>query len=679
MATVLVVDDVANNREVVRTLLGYRGHRVLEAAEAVEALAMARREHPDVVVTDVLMPGMDGYQLVRALRSDPETAAAALVFYTGNYASDELQSIGRACGVDRIVAKTGDPRLLLEAVDEAAASGAPTGVAGVDAHVDLQYVHAVNAKLLEKVRQLGESEQRFRAIAESAPVGVFLLDAGGAATFVNERLGRIVGQDEPSLSGMGWLACFSPDMRDEVVDAVRGPVGRDVERRYRVRLVPADASARWLDVKLRVMLDEERTCAGHVGIVDDVTVAVEAEERLHAEARRSELDVRLRGTERLDSLRRLAGGVAHDYNNMLAVILSFGAFVQEALEEQLTAGHFDADSLRRSLEDVARIIEAGQRATGLSRKLQLFGSKAVLRPVEVDINGLLDDQAETLVELVGDDVDLDVRLQPELRPALADGGQVLEILQALISNARDAMPAGGLLSIETDLRAVCDRSRSAGDLPDGDYVRLTVRDTGCGMPEEVRQRAIEPFFTTKPRGAGPGLGLAAAYGTATQLGGDLRIESEVGVGTAVHVLLPAALPDSADPPVDADVPRRAGNVVLVVDDEAQLRELVARILRRTGYEVLVAADGQEALALAHEHAGRIGGLLTDVVMPRMLGSELANRLTADLPVLPVLFMSGYADPMLAEQPLGPDVRILSKPFTEIELLAEVRALVGEPG
>ncbi len=678
MATVLVVDDVANNREVVRTLLGYRGHRVLEAAAAAEALTLARREHPDVVVTDVLMPGMDGYQLVRALRSDPETAAAALVFYTGNYASDELQSIGRACGVDRIVAKTGDPRLLLEAVDDAAAHGGPSGVVEIDAQVDIQYVHTVNAKLLEKVRQLGASEQRFRAIAESAPVGVFLLDAEGAATFVNERLGRIVAQDEQSLVGMGWLACFSPELRDEVVEAVRGPAGRDVERRYRVRLVLDDPAPRWLNVNLRAMLDEDRNCSGHVGIVDDVTSAVEAEERLHAEARRNELDARLRGTERLDSLRRLAGGVAHDYNNMLAVILSFGAFIQETLKEQLEGGQFDADALGHSLDDIGRVIEAAQRATGLSRKLQLFGSKAVLRPVEVDINALLDHKAETLVALVGDDVDLDVRLQPELRRALAEGGQVLEVLQALISNARDAMPDGGLLCIETDMVAVSDRSGPAGALPDGDYVRLTVRDTGCGMSEEVRQRAIEPFFTTKPRGAGPGLGLAAAYGTATQLGGDLRIESEVGAGTAVHVLLPAALPDSAGPPSETAVPRRTGNVVLVVDDEAQLRELVARILRRSGFEVLVAADGQEALTLAREHAEQIGCLLTDVVMPRMLGSELANRLTADLPGLPVLFMSGYADPMLTEQPLGSDVRILSKPFTDTELLAEVRALVGEP-
>jgi CheY-like chemotaxis protein len=379
----------------------------------------------------------------------------------------------------------------------------------------------------------------------------------------------------------------------------------------------------------------------------------------------------------LDSLRRLAGGVAHDYNNMLAVILSFGAFVQESLEEQLTAGQFDADGLRRSLEDVGRVIEAAQRATGLSRKLQLFGSKAVLRPIEVDVNGLLDREAETLVELVGDDIDLDVRLQPQLRPALADADQVLEVLQALISNARDAMPEGGLLSIETGTVAVTHAAGSAGELPDGDYVRLSVRDTGCGMSEEVRQRAIEPFFTTKPRGAGPGLGLAAAYGTATQLGGDLRIESELGAGTAVHVLLPAA-PDCAGPAVDAPVSRRDGDVVLVVDDEAQLRELVARILRRSGYEVLVAADGQEALVLAREHAERIGCLLSDIVMPRMLGGELANRLTAELPGLPVLFMSGYADPMLAEQPLGPDVRILSKPFTDVELLTEVRALVGEP-
>jgi CheY-like chemotaxis protein len=241
------------------------------------------------------------------------------------------------------------------------------------------------------------------------------------------------------------------------------------------------------------------------------------------------------------------------------------------------------------------------------------------------------------------------------------------------------MPDGGAIVIETANIHIDGAAGTTNDLAAGDYVRLTVRDTGCGMPDDVLTHAIEPFFTTKPRGRGPGLGLATAFGIATQVGGDLKIESEPGVGTAVHLILPAARTE-AHPVQPRDAPPRNEDgtyTVLIVDDEEHVRELVARILGKAGYHVLVAADGQEALMLAERHADTIACLLTDVVMPGMLGSELAQRLTAQLPGLPVVYMSGYADPML-EQPggLGPDMTMLSKPFKDASLLIAIRTAIG---
>jgi CheY-like chemotaxis protein len=213
MATVLVVDDVAANRDVVSTLLGHRGHRVLEAGEGHEALATARREHPDVIVTDVLMPGMDGYELARALRADPDTVKAALIFHSANYSEDELQLLQRTCGVNRIVQKSADPRLLLDAV-EAVLTESPSesrDLPGVDD--DLQHVHIVNAKLIDKIRELSTSEAQFRAMAQSSPVGIFLVDRRGGTSYVNERLQTIMGSVDGALLGHGWLRCFSPGLR----------------------------------------------------------------------------------------------------------------------------------------------------------------------------------------------------------------------------------------------------------------------------------------------------------------------------------------------------------------------------------------------------------------------------------------------------------------------------------
>jgi CheY-like chemotaxis protein len=229
------------------------------------------------------------------------------------------------------------------------------------------------------------------------------------------------------------------------------------------------------------------------------------------------------------------------------------------------------------------------------------------------------------------------------------------------------MPDGGTLTIET-------ANTSNNPASDEARVRLTVRDTGVGMAEDVRTHAVEPFFTTKPRGKGQGLGLAAAYGVAVQVGGELLIESEAGAGTVVHLILPATRPAPAPPPAPPRADTGRPGCILVVDDEEQVREVVARILRRAGYRVLVAPDGPTALEIADQHRDQIDCLLTDVVMPRMLGSEVAHRITARYPAIRVLFMSGYADPML-EGPnrIGPEVNILAKPFRENELLAAIQA------
>ena len=665
MATVLVVDDVASNREIVGALLGYRGHRVLEAGAASEALALARCEHPDIIVTDVLMPGMDGYELAAELRRDPLTAATALIFYSGNYSTDELNSIMLESGASRVVSKADGPQELLEAVEEVLEGTPRSG--GTSTAGDIAHIRLVNTKMVEKIHELNVSQRHFRLMAEAAPVGVLLVDTDANLTYCNDRLREIALATPEQLGGRGWLRCYHPDQRAELLAAIRDGGHLQQEGMERVRLVGPEGQVRWLNTRLRLVRDDHGVPAGAVGVVDDVTATLEAEQRAIAERHRKDADARARVSQRLESLRRLAGGVAHDFNNLLAAMLSFGEFVEEALTAQLAEGTLDETAMRTALADIGQVLSAADRARGLSRKLQLFGSRTALQPTAVDLNAVVGPAAETLAAQVAGGVTVDVRLAPDAREALVDAEQVLQVLGELTANARDAMPEGGTLTIET---ANVEGASGSADA----QVRLTVRDTGVGMAEDVRTHAVEPFFTTKPRGKGQGLGLAAAYGVAVQVGGDLVIESEAGAGTVVHLILPATRPAPAPPPAPPRADTGRPGCILVVDDEEQVREVVARILRRAGYRVLVAPDGPTALEIADQHRDQIDCLLTDVVMPRMLGSEVAHRITARYPAIRVLFMSGYADPMLdGPNRIGPEVNILAKPFRENELLAAIQA------
>jgi len=343
------------------------------------------------------------------------------------------------------------------------------------------------------------------------------------------------------------------------------------------------------------------------------------------------------------------------------VIVNYAGFVIEEAESATP----DAQAIAA---DARQVIRAGERGTDLTHQLLAFARREVVRPRVLDLNALLGDAEALVRRSVGERVTLSIRPGADLPPVSCDPGQLEQLLVSLATNAGAAMPDGGRLVVDT-ARFSLDETQTG--LPPGDYVRLRVGDSGTGMTPEVAERAFEPFFTTRARGEGSGMGLATVHGIATQAGGTVSISSEPGLGTTVTVLLPAAEPA----PV---VPSPAGNgssgeTLLVAEDEAALRDVAGRILSRAGYRVLVADSGPQALELAARHEGTIHLLLSDVVMPGMLGKELAERLTAARPETPVLFMSGYAQPVLASQgTLEPGVVLLEKPFTAADLLGAVR-------
>jgi two-component system, cell cycle sensor histidine kinase and response regulator CckA len=364
----------------------------------------------------------------------------------------------------------------------------------------------------------------------------------------------------------------------------------------------------------------------------------------------------------LEGLGRLAGGIAHDFNNLLGVILNYATFVvEEASGER--------PDLAAIAEDARQIVKAGERGTDLTHKLLAFARREVARPRVVDFNAVVTGLEATVRAEINDAIELTVRPGPDLPPVTCDPGQVEQMLASLAANARDAMPEGGTLVIDTAYQRVAE---GHPELDPGEYVRLRVSDSGEGMPPEVAERAFEPFYST--RTGSTGLGLATVVGLAGQAGGTASLTSEPGVGTTVSVLLPIGSADQADPLASAPPPSDGnGETLLVVEDEAALRDVAGRILSGAGYRVLTADGGRQALELAALHEGEIDLLVSDVVMPGMLGNELAERLVDARPGTRVLFMSGYAQPVLAAQgTLEPGVALLEKPFTAGDLLSAVR-------
>jgi PAS domain S-box-containing protein len=374
--------------------------------------------------------------------------------------------------------------------------------------------------------------------------------------------------------------------------------------------------------------------------------------------------------QRLENLGQLAGGVAHDFNNLLGVILNYVSFVSE---EMGAATESDwAQRWEAALADVGQIQRAAERAAALTRQLLAFARREVVRPRVINLNEVISGVEEMLRRTIGEHVELVTSPSGGLWPVMADPGQLEQVLVNLAVNARDAMPGGGTLTIDT-CNVTVDVDAIAGGSPArlGRNVRMRVSDTGTGMPANVAEHAFEPFFTTKAEGAGTGLGLATVYGILAQADGHVRIYSEAGAGTSFSITLPAT--DQAAVPVREPAPYRRtpnGETVLVVEDEEALREVTKRIFTRNGFRVLTAANGPEAFDIARRHDGEIHLLVTDVVMPHMLGKEVADKMRAIKPRIQVLYMSGYARPVLASQGrLDPGVALVEKPFSEADLLA----------
>jgi two-component system cell cycle sensor histidine kinase/response regulator CckA len=540
------------------------------------------------------------------------------------------------------------------------------------------------ASVCRDISERQRAEAKFRGLLEAAPDAIVGVDPDGAIVLVNAQAERLFGYGRDELIGqrvemlvpVGAHDVHPGHRRGYFADPKARSMGAGMElagRRKDGSEFPAEISLSAIDTEDGLLVS---------AAVRDVTERVDARaerDRLTAQADRERLERQLHQSQRLESLGQLAGGVAHDFNNLLAVILNYTAFIREALAGGAAA---EPERLQAVRDDIDQVQRAAERATSLTHQLLAFGRREVVQPRVLDLNGVIAEVEQLLRRSIGEHVELVTHLDDALWPVLVDPGQLEQVLVNLAVNARDAMPHGGNLTIDT-ANVEIDEEYATGrvGVEPGPHVRLRVSDTGVGMPADVIQRAFEPFYSTKPKGEGSGLGLATVYGIVSQAGGYVQIYSEPGVGTTITALFPVTDQIDSRPAPGPEVqPSGGGETVLVVEDEEAMREVTRRILTRHGHEVLVAADGAGAIRIAEQHTGEIHLLLTDVIMPQMLGKEIAERVTALRQGIRVLYMSGYAQPVLASQgTLDPGVTLVEKPFTESTLLDKVRRVLDETG
>jgi two-component system cell cycle sensor histidine kinase/response regulator CckA len=511
-------------------------------------------------------------------------------------------------------------------------------------------------------RQLSEQEEMFQLISENADDLITVINGEGQRLYNSPGYQKVFGYSSEDLQGKPVVEQIHPDDHEAILaardDVFRNGSGPRVEYRFRTK------QGDW-----RILESNGSPVRNHRGQIEKiVVVSRDITERKQAEELLRQREEQLRQAQKMEAVGRLSGGIAHDFNNLLGVIIGYS----EAMEIHLEPD----DPLRKNAEEIRK---AGERAASLTQQLLAFSRQQVLQPKFLDLNAVVTDIGKMLRRLIGADIELTTKLASQLGCVRADQSQVEQVIVNLVVNARDAMPDGGKLLIETSNVEISeDFARTLPFLHPGPHVLLTVADTGVGMDAETQQHIFEPFFTTKGPGRGTGLGLATVYGVVKQSGGIVGIDSKPGKGATFKIFLPQAREATVtSAPEVADTKNSTGTgTILLVEDEEALLNLTADILTDTGYKVLTARDGIQALEIAQSIDEPIHLLLTDVMMPKLGGPALAQKISQLRPDTCVLFMTGHAERGLASQSLlSPGAERLQKPFTRDGLIRHVRQVL----
>ncbi len=643
---VMVVDDDPAARLLISTALKKCGFEVVEASDGREALERFDLETPDMVLLDVFMPGMDGFEACRAMRRKSNgLGSVPIVMVTG---AEELDSIKRAyeAGATDFITKPINWLILIQRV---------------------RCILRAGQAMAESKRAgdaLREREAQLRKIIDLVPHRIFVKDFDGKYLLVNQAAADIYNTSVQDLTGKNQ-SHFHPD-----ADQLRSMLQDDREVMEKGQTKVLDRES-FTDSQGRLHFFQTTKVPFHVAdnkVQAVLGIAVDVTERKQAENERKKLQAQLIQAQKMEAVGRLAGGVAHDFNNMLGVILGHTELVLNRISPE--------DPLYLDLQEIHK---AGERSADLTRQLLAFARKQSVNPKVLQLNDTVPSMIKMLRRLIGEDIDLIWKPGYDLWDVRIDPSQVDQVLANLAINARDAIAGAGKITIETSNISLDDATfANHEEFVPGQYVLLAVSDDGEGMLREVREHIFEPFFSTKELGKGTGLGLATVYGIVKQNQGFVYAYSEPGQGATFKVYLPRFKGEAVklESKVSPGASPLGNETVLLVEDEPAVMSLGEKILARLGYTVVTAGTPEAAIGVVEEHEGKIQLLITDVIMPGMNGKELADRLTAAQPDLKCLFMSGYTEHAITQMSvLGQEVHFIQKPFSVKEIAQKVREVL----
>ncbi|MCM0083289.1 response regulator [Geomonas sp. Red32] len=713
-ATILVVEDSLTQAAMLERLLTERGYRVEVARNGREGLEKAFASIPDLVVSDIVMPLMTGFELCKEIKNAPRLKETPVILLTSlNDPTDVIR--GLQCKADHFLTKPYDEEVLLgrirqvlrarrEQVEDDPRLGTPVEFAGGKFHIDAERkqilglllstyetaveknaalltsqqslrelneqleerIQARTASLLQEVEErtkaeerLGEVTRRLQLAADSAHLGIWDLDVAADRLIWDERMYQLFGGNPGDTVGISyWRERLHPADRDQVMKAFDDALAGSREYDLEYRVLQADGTLRWIKANGTVIRGEGGEAVRMIGVCQDISA-------------RKNLEDQLRQAQKMEAVGQFAGGIAHDFNNILTAIVGFASMAQLKMRED--------DPLRPFLDQV---LSAADRAAGLTQSLLTFSRKQPINLSPVNLNDLIKKVEKFLGRIIGEDIKLMMVFKEDEIVVQADGGQIEQVLLNLATNVRDALPHGGTLSIVTETvdidQEYVDFYRSGSP---GRYARISVSDNGIGMDAETKKRIFEPFYTTKQVGKGTGLGLSIVYGIVQQHKGFINVYSEVGRGTTFSIYLPLAVGVQLPKPGQGELAPPVGGdeTILLAEDDAVVRELSRTVLADFGYRVIEASNGEEAVEKFREHRDEIGLLLFDIVMPKKNGKEAFDEIRSLSPHVKALFLSGYPAEIISNTGLIEEgASLIMKPVHPQDLLRRIRRALDEP-
>ncbi len=673
---ILIVDDIKENLYLLEALLQGYGHEVKSAADGVEALEKASLKDFDMIISDILMPGMDGFQLCRAVKTNERLKKIAFVFYTATYTDTRDEEFALNLGAERFIVKPTEPDAFMEILKEVIRNHEMGTLKASKAPIEDEtvYLKKYNERLVRKLedkmldlekanRGLRESEEKYRDLIDNANDAVIVFDEKGTINFTNPKFHEITGYSVDEAKELHFSNLIHPDD----LDLCRGHftkrlTGEKVSRSYELRLLSKAGETIYIDNNTST-IEKEGRIVGVLMIMRDISA------RKRAEEEKEKLQTQLLQAQKLEALGTLAGGIAHDFNNILTAILGYAGMVRDSIPDE-----------GQTRTDLDQVLKAGERARNLVRQILAFSRHTEQECQPVQVHLIVNEALKLLRASIPRTIEIRQNISTKDTTILADPTKIHQVLMNLGTNAYHAMrESGGVLEVQlATVEVDADLVKTNPELHEKTYLRLMVSDTGDGMDQATLARIFEPYFSTKSKEEGSGLGLAVVHGIVTSIGGVVSVQSSLGSGSVFHVYYPLAERHAVQESCTSKSLPRGSERVLYVDDELPIAHLGRRILESLGYDVSSCTSSVEALETFRLRPEKFDLVITDQTMPNLTGIKLARELIRIRPDIPVILYTGFDQSITPELIKQVGIReFLMKPVAKNELAFVIRKILDK--